>query len=230
MNLNVFLEVRDMKIIISEGSSKADFLLKIFQKRNCKLIIINSDRMICEYLTNQTDTPIFFGDPTKHYVLHEADIKNADIFISLSESDEINYVSCQLAKKAFHVKKTISSVSNPKNVEIFEKLGIDTALSSTYLVAKVIEKETLSNDIYQLLNIDNDDVTLTKIKLDENSHYINLQLKNTKLPININISCLLRDNQIIIPNGDTTLLSGDILYIITKSETLEQLNKLFRTA
>jgi trk system potassium uptake protein TrkA len=218
-----------MKIVISEGSSQADFLLKIFKNKKCRLIVINSNRNTCEYLKNHTDIPIFFGDPTKKYVLEEADIQNADLFISLSEQDEINYVSCQLAKKLFNVKKTISSVSNPKDVDIFEKLGVDSALSSTYLVAKVIEKESLSNDIYQLLNIDNDDVTLSKIKLNENSDYIDHQLREIKLPININISCLLREEEIIIPNGNTTLLNGDVLYIVSKSESLEQLNKLFRT-
>jgi trk system potassium uptake protein TrkA len=218
-----------MKIVISEGSSQADFLLRIFKNKKCKMIVINSDRNICEYLRNHTDIPIFNGDPTKNYVLEEAEIHNADIFISLSERDEINYVSCQLAKKIFNVKKTISSVSNPKDVEIFMKLGVDSALSSTYLVAKVIEKESLSNDIYKLLDIDNDDVALSKIKLQENSEYLNRQLMDIKLPININISCLLRENQIIIPQRNSMLLLGDVLYIVKKSESLGKLNKLFKT-
>jgi trk system potassium uptake protein TrkA len=218
-----------MKIVISEGSSQADFLLRIFKNKKVRLTVINSDRNTCEYLKNHTDIPIFHGDPTKRYVLQEAEIEGADIFISLSDHDEINYVSCQLAKKVFHVKKTISSVSNPKDVEIFEKLGIDSALSSTYLVAKVIEKESLSNDIYQLLNIDNDNVTLTKIRLQSDSPYVDHQLKDINLPFNINISCLLREDDIIIPNGNTTLLADDVLYIVTKSEALEKLNNLFKT-
>lgn len=229
MNSIEVLGAKRMKIVICEGKSQADFLLRIFKNKKCKLIVINSDRNTCEYLKNHADVPIFFGDPTKKYVLEEAEIHHADIFISLSEHDEINYVSCQLAKKCFQVKKTISSVSNPKDVDIFEKLGIDSALSSTYLVAKVIEKESLSNDIYQLLNIDNDDVSLTKVKLHDNNSYINKQLKDIDLPININISCLLREEEIIIPHGNTTLLNGDVLYIVTKSESLEQLNELFKS-
>lgn len=217
-----------MKIVISEGYSQADFLLRLFKSKKAKLVVINSNRNTCDYLKNHTEVPIFYGDPTKKYILEEAEIENADIFISLSEFDEVNYVSCQLAKKVFGVKKTISSVSNPKDVQIFEKLGIDSALSSTYLVAKVIEKESLSNDIYQLINIDNDNVTLSKIRLHEDNSFANKMLKDVKLPININISCLLRDDKIIIPNGNTTLLSDDVLYIVSKSESLGQLNKLFK--
>lgn len=219
-----------MKIVICEGSSQADFLLKIFKNKKCRLIVINSDRNICEYLKNHSDIPIFFGDPTKKYVLEEAEIEHADIFISLSERDEINYVACQLAKKQFHVKKTISSVSNPKDVDIFEKLGVDSALSSTYLVAKVIEKESLSNDIYQLLNIDNDDISLTKVKLRESSEFIGHQLKDINLPINLNISCIFREEGIIIPHGSTSLQVGDVLYIVSKSESLEQLNEIFKNS
>jgi trk system potassium uptake protein TrkA len=214
--------------VISEGYSQADFLLRLFKSKKAKLVVINSNRNTCDYLKNHTEVPIFYGDPTKKYILEEAEIENADIFISLSEFDEVNYVSCQLAKKVFGVKKTISSVSNPKDVQIFEKLGIDSALSSTYLVAKVIEKESLSNDIYQLINIDNDNVTLSKIRLHEDNSFANKMLKDVKLPININISCLLRDDKIIIPNGNTTLLSDDVLYIVSKSESLGQLNKLFK--
>jgi trk system potassium uptake protein TrkA len=214
--------------VISEGYSQADFLLRLFKSKKAKLVVINSNRNTCDYLKNHTEVPIFYGDPTKKYILEEAEIENADIFISLSEFDEVNYVSCQLAKKVFGVKKTISSVSNPKDVQIFEKLGIDSALSSTYLVAKVIEKESLSNDIYQLINIDNDNVTLSKIRLHKDNSFANKMLKDVKLPININISCLLRDDKIIIPNGNTTLLSDDVLYIVSKSESLGQLNKLFK--
>ncbi|MCF7926448.1 MAG: TrkA family potassium uptake protein [Candidatus Izimaplasma sp.] len=216
-----------MKIVISEGSSQADFLVRMFQNKKHQIILINSDKNICEYLKNHDNVFVYYGDPTKKYVLEEAQIKNADIFISLSESDELNYVACQLAKKNFNVSKTIATVSNPKDVNVFEQLGIDSALSSTYLVAKIIENESLSNEIYELLNIDNNNVTLSKIELNEESKFIDEQLKNLELPININISCILRNDDIIIPNGNTVLKANDVLYIVTKSETLTELNDIF---
>jgi trk system potassium uptake protein TrkA len=218
-----------MKIVLSEGNSQADFLVGLFKNKRCQLIVINSNKRTCEFINHHANVPVYYGDPTKKYVLEEANIQNADIFISLSENDEINYVSCQLAKRIFNVKKTICSVRNPKDVTIFERLGIDSALSSTYLVAKVIEKESLSNDIYQLLNIDSDDVTLTKIKLPEGHSFENKRLMDIKMPLNIIISCVLRNHEIIIPNGQTTLYENDILYVVTKSESLEGLNELFQS-
>jgi len=216
-----------MKIVLSEGKSQADFLIKLFQHKSHKLIVINNNKQVCEYLTKVNDIPIYFGDSTKKYVLEEAGVKDADIFIALSHKDEENFVACKIAKEEFQVKRTVSIVSNPKDVDIFMKLGIDSALSSTYLVSKYIEKESLSNDLFELLNIDNNLVTLTKLTLTPASKQVGVQLKDLKLALAINISAILRNDNIIIPDGNTTLKANDILYIVSRTSHLEDLHGIF---
>lgn len=216
-----------MKIVISEGKSQADFLIKLFQHKNHKLIVINNDKSVCEYLTKVNDIPIFFGDATKKYVLEEAGVKDADIFIALSHQDDVNFVACKIAKEEFLVRRTIAIVSNPKDVDIFMKLGIDSALSSTYLVSKYIEKESLSNDLFELLNIDSNLVTLTKLTLTAASKQVGVQLKDLKINLDLNISAILRNDEIIIPDGNTTLKANDILYIVSRTDHLEDLHAIF---
>lgn len=219
-----------MKIVIAEGKSQADFLIKLYQHKNHKLIVINNDKNICEYLTKVNDIPIYYGDATKRYVLEEAGAQNADIFIALSEKDEVNFVACKIAKEEFDVSRTIAIVSNPRDVDIFTKLGIDSALSSTYLVSKYIEKESLSNDLFELLNIDSNLVTLTKITLTPSSKKVGVKLKDLDITVDLNISAILRKNEIIIPDGETSLKANDTLYIVSRTDHLEDLHEVFENS
>jgi trk system potassium uptake protein TrkA len=88
-----------MKIILAGGRLEANFIINEFKKSNHQLIIINPDKEFAKYLSAHHDLPVFAGDPTKIYVLEDAQIKDADVFIALSENDTDNYIMSMSAKK-----------------------------------------------------------------------------------------------------------------------------------
>lgn len=81
------------------------------------------------------------GDGTDINLLSEAGAQHADVFIAVTGQDQDNLIACQLAKRNFHVRRTIARVNNPKNIAVFEKLGVDISVSSTSIIAEMIEKE-----------------------------------------------------------------------------------------
>jgi len=87
------------------------------------------------------------GDGTDPEVLKDAGIDNAEIVAAVTGSDEENLVICQIAKLTFNINKTIARVNNPKNMEMFRLLGIDTTVCSTAVIATLIENELNRDDI-----------------------------------------------------------------------------------
>jgi trk system potassium uptake protein TrkA len=106
-----------MKIVIANGSKQAMFIIGMFKSKDNQLIVINSSRSLANEIAHKEHISVLVGYPWRNFILEEAGVHDADVFISLSEKDTDNYASCILAKKIFNVKKCICVVNNPANVE-----------------------------------------------------------------------------------------------------------------
>lgn len=129
-----------MKIAIAGGKDEADFLIGFLLEKKHKLIVINKDKDCCKHLASVYDhISVIYGEPDRECIMEEAGIRDFDVLIALEDKDADNLEICQMAKKLFSIKKTICTVKNPKNVEIFKRLGIDQAISGVYMLAQAVE-------------------------------------------------------------------------------------------
>lgn len=218
-----------MKIVITGGKHEADYIVSKLKKEHHHLIVINQDRDFAEYISANNDIDVFPGDPTKAYVLSDAEGQNADVLLALSDSDTDNYITCITAKKLFNIKRTVAKVKNPKNVELFKRLGIDSVISSTYLLAQTILNESSVENIIKTLSIEDEKIVMLEIGVEEEFSIVNKRLMDIEFPSNINISCIFRDPHVIIPKGDTLIKADDKLIIITtpndQDEIVEYIQK-----
>lgn len=204
-----------MKIVIAGGGHAADYVIKAFKKRSNKLIVINSSKETVQYLTKSNKIPVFYGEPYKENVLSDANINDCDLFIALDENDTDNFVSCMLAKKIYNAKKCICIVSNPKNVDIFRNLGVDSVISSSYLLINSIVSESSLEKFTKSMSFEDDKIVLTEIVVKENYVISEKQIMEIKFPKTGTISCIYRKPNVIIPNGQTVILPNDKLFIVS---------------
>ncbi len=211
-----------MKIVIAGGRNEADFLISSLIKKNHKLVIINDDEEYSTFLAKKHDIPVLFGDPRKQYLLDDSNIKGFDIIISLLPNDPDNLAICQAAKRIYGVKKSVCIVSNPKNVDIFKTLGVNTVISSTYMIANIIEQASTFKNLIKILPFEEEKVVLTEIIIDENCKNINKKVKDINFPSNSIISCVIRDTDMFVPNGQTDILLNDKLLMISSPNNQDE--------
>lgn len=217
-----------MKIVIAGGRNKADFLIRSLLEKDHTLIIINDEEAYCMYLSEKYTLPVIMGNPCKRYVLEEADIQDADVLIALCPHDSDNLAICQYAKKIFHVTKTVAIVTNPKNVDIFKRLGVSTAISATYSITRTIEQASTIESLVNTLSIDYERIVMNEIMLMHGCALIQKRIKEIhQLPKNTNICAVLRGVNMIIPNGDTQLLEHDKLLILSHVDVQDEIIALF---
>ena len=101
-------------VLLIGGRSKARALSQSLSDKGCCVTIINASDEDCRMLADSGNGMVVLGDGTKPYVLEDAEAFSADIAIALTSKDEDNLVICQLCKKRFGVKRTISLLSDPK--------------------------------------------------------------------------------------------------------------------
>lgn len=219
-----------MKIVIASGNHAADYIIKKFKSSQNRLIVINDSRETAQYLTKSNKIPVFYGQPYKYFVLEEANVEDADIFIALGNVDTDNYVSCLLAKRVFNVKKVICTVNNPKNVELYRELGIDSVVSSTQLLATSVMNESSLEDLIKTMSLEDEQIVLTEVVMRPNFEIVNKRIMDINFPKNGNISCIYRKPSVIIPNGQTIILPKDKLLIVsTPQHQKEILNFIQKT-
>lgn len=206
-----------MNIAITSGKDEAEFIVRQFKNDNNKLVVINEDTEMCKRISASCGISVFNGEPTKPYSLKDANVTNCDILISLSDSDTDNYVICKMAKQMFNVKKVICIVNNPKNVELFKRLGIDSVISSTYVLYQTIKGETSLDDFVRSMEIEKSKIVMTEIEVLPDFEIEGKMLKECNFPANLNISCILRGDDALIAKGSTCLQAGDKLYMVSES-------------
>jgi len=216
-----------MYIVIAGGGKVGYYLAKTLLSYKHEVVVIEPQAELCEKLANQLYIRACNGDGTTIDKLEEVDASRADIFVATTGRDEDNLIACQLAKNNFHIKRTIARVNNPKNIEVFKKLGVDMAVSSTSMMAELIEQEIDYSGIKTLIKLRNGKITLNEIELHENSIACGKKLMDLKLPNNSLLISIIRDDDVFIPNGQTVLQKGDYIIAASSSEDQERLKEFF---
>lgn len=217
-----------MKIVIAGGDHAADYIIKNFKGKGHKLIVINENRESAEYISNANKIPVLVGDASANAILSEAHIENADIFIALGSKDCDNYVACLHAKKTFNAKKCICIVNNPKNVDIFRELGVDSVISSTHLLASSIVSESSLENITKTMSLEDDKIVLTEAIIRSSYWISHKKISEINFPKYANISCIYRRPNVIIPNGSTEILPKDKLLIVCSPVHQKEITKFIQ--
>ena len=215
-----------MKIILIGGSKLAYFLAKQFASKNYYTTIINADLEEAKTLSRTLKATVIHGQGSDPATLGEAGALQADVVLSLTTHDEDNLIACQIAQKEYGVPRTIALVNDPENQQIFEKLGITIAFSATQIIASLIEQQTASSDIQNLLPIAEGKVNVTEIALEQDNPVVGKTIDEVQLPNGTLIACILRQGEVIVPSGENSLQALDRLVVIGQPESYGQLMRL----
>ncbi len=211
-----------MKIIIVGGGQVGTFLAERLAEKNYVTLIEKNPRRV-ELLAGNPRILIIQGDGCQMSTLVEAGIKSADVVAAVTGQDEDNLIVCQLAKDVFRVRRTVARVNDPRHEKIFFQLGVDTAVDSTAIIAKIIEEEVSLEDVISLCAFKKGKISLLRVDLPEGSPVLNQMVKDINLPEDTVLVAVLREDDFLIPRGELVLRAGDEVVALTKVENEKEL-------
>lgn len=206
-----------MRIMVIGGRNVGYYLVKTLSAEKHFIMLVETDLARCERIAAEFDSSrveVTHGDGTDVEVLRDAGIHRADAFIAVSGQDQNNFVACQLAKNYFGAKLTISRVNNPKNIRVFEELGVDSVISSTARIAGIINQELDWNDVNKLLQDKTGGVRIREATVEVNSAFEGKMLSQLGLPKGMIIVSVIRGDEAFIPNGETRIEANDSAIIM----------------
>ncbi len=216
-----------MNIIITGSGNELHFLIKSFLSKGHNVTVIDKNPELCKSFARlHPEIDVVLGNPSNPDVLKDAGILYTNMVIALTCNDPDNLIICQIAKKIFGIEKTFAIVNDPKNIDIFTQLGLDTVISTTHIISSIIEQKISVEEIINLIPINNGQLSIFEIKIPETSPVIEKTLAEIDLPSDAIIGCILRDSITIIPRGNTVIKIGDKLVCLSLPSVQ---SKLFST-
>jgi trk system potassium uptake protein TrkA len=202
-----------MFILIVGGGKVGTYLARALLKQNHEVVVIEKDARKAQMMTNLVETDLaVVGDGCDPNVLLQAGIQRADVVVADTGDDEDNLVVTIITKKHSQAR-CIARVNNPKNKLIFESLDQDrpvTVISSTELILGIIEDRVNALALEPLAKLGNGLLELVQLHVGEHSPARGKRLAELTLPRDsIIVAVERRGSEVIVPNGETMLQSGD---------------------
>ncbi|MDO4458756.1 MAG: Trk system potassium transporter TrkA [Clostridia bacterium] len=213
-----------MKIIILGCGKVGTALAGRLSEENHSITVIDNRSEKVDYCTEKFDVMGIVGNGSSISVLNEAGLNEADVFISVTGTDEVNLLCCMFAKKAGKCR-AIARVRNPEYFKemdfIQEQLGITTTINPEMATAREIYQLLMFPGALKIDSFAEGKARIIKFQLDEAPILRGTCLRDIALRLkeNILICCVQRGQSVIIPDGDFVLHRNDIISFISTPES-----------
>lgn len=213
------------KKIMLLGGGRIGYYIASTAELRADVKIIEKDEERCEFLSrNLKKSLVLHGDGADKKLLIEENIGDMDVFITVSNNDELNIMSSILAKK-LGVQKTIAIVNKTDYIPLAHSLGLQAVLSPRLITASTILRYVRRGDILSLTAIADDKAEIIEARIGNTSQLIGKTLKEAQPKASI-IGAIIRDEEVIIPSGSDKIMKDDKLIIFTLRESIKEVEKI----
>lgn len=209
------------------GYSIAEFL----SQEQYDVVMVDHEEGQLEAVKNTLDVLTIHANGASPITMNDPDIRDSDILIAVTGSDEVNMVACILAKK-HGVTHTVARIRDMQFMSeakdyLKENFDIDLMLNPELITAHEINRILMMPAALDVEDFAHGKVRLFETKVRRRSKLVGIPFKDMKLPKGVLAGLIFRDHHMIIPHGDDSLMVHDNAYFIGMPEEIEKFSKNF---
>ena len=206
-----------MKIVLVGGGKVGFALCRSLVAENHDVVLIEQDEAVLNHIVSRYDIIGLLGNGADFAILEQAGVQECDIFIALTEHDEVNMISAVLAKK-MGAKETIVRVRNPEysNAYFKEKniLGFSLIVNPELLAARAISNIIDFPNALSVERFAGGRVSLMEFVVKDSSGLCQMPISDFRKKFgNVIVCAMERDHQLMIPSGDVTIQDKDRIFV-----------------
>ena len=221
-----------MRIIIAGAGEVGTHLAKMLSNENHEILLIDSEEERLRPIDSSLDVLTYHGSATSVLLLQNAMKKKTDLFIAVTHSENTNITSAILAKR-LGAQKTIARIDNLEylehaNEEFFKSLGIDSLIYPELIAAREVLGLLHETGTTEFMEFSGGKLAMYVQKLDEKAPIINKSLEEVALKSKADkyrAVAIKRGDRTIIPRGDEQFQLGDLVFVISTHEGINEMMK-----
>lgn len=221
-----------MNIIIAGDGEVGFYLAKSLTDLNHNITVVDPNSELLKRLETESDLLTIVGSSTSPQVLGEAGVGDCDLFLAVLHDESVNLMSCVLAK-TLRARKTVARISNaellaPKHREMFRDLGVDEMVCPERIAAKEITNLLNNSLATDFFDFSGGLLTMYLVRLEGDSPVVGhsvQELSQMYRGLEVRIVSVLRNGMTLIPHADTVLQGGDMVYLISRPNEVENIKR-----
>lgn len=220
-----------MKIVLVGGGKVGFALCRSLVAENHDVVLIEQDEAVLNHIVSRYDIIGLLGNGADFAILEQASVQECDIFIALTEHDEVNMISAVLAKK-MGAKETIVRVRNPEysNAYFKEKniLGFSLIVNPELLAARAIGNIIDFPSALSVERFAGGRVSLMEFVVKDASGLCQMPISEFRKKFDVIVCALERNHELIIPSGEMTLQDKDRIFVTGNRVDMMRLHNHFK--
>ncbi len=215
-----------MYVIIVGCGRVGSELAKLLSNEGHNVVVIDKNPVSFDRLGRTFNGLTMVGNGFDLKLLKQAGIEKADAFCSVTNGDNTNLISAQVAKKIFKVPKVLTRVYDPQRAHIYTALGLDI-ISGTILFAAMLRDKIIESRFSSYL-IETKELGVIEIEVKNN--LLGKTIQEINIPGEFMVVAIRRLQGVIIPEPQTVLKAKDVLMAVVKVASLDNVREKFGLA
>jgi trk system potassium uptake protein TrkA len=223
-----------LKIIIVGAGQVGFHIASRLAYENKDVVVIDTNPEAISQVAEKIDVDVIVGSGSSPVILAEAGIKEAEILLAVTDSDETNLVACLMADTISPTTKKLARIRKRDYDEyhqIFQDAPphIDAVINPEIEVVKTIERFMSVPGAVDVGEFADGRLKLIGIFMDKDARLAGIRLSglSDQIGTRILVAAVVREGVTIIPRGDDRLYPGDLIYFISEESGLENILKAF---
>ncbi len=216
------------KVVIMGGSATGRAVAHMLEGSGIDTCLVERSASRAEQLALELhDAVVFHGDGTQSEFLRAENLDNADAFLAVTKTDELNLMAGLLAKK-LGVPMVIVVAHKADYATIYEELGIDTTISPRLLAANAILGYVRKGPVVSVSVLANGAGEILELKAIRGAPITGKPLKDVGFPRGARVGAVATDTDVTVPGGDYVVPENARVIVFVTPDKREAVEKLFR--
>ena len=222
-------------VFLVGGGRVSIYLASLLEKMHIKVKLVERSEERCRLISEKLPKAmVICGDGTDQELLDSENLTSSDAFVALTDRDEDNLIISLYALQQ-GLSKVITKSNRQNYAGIARAVGLDSIISPKLITAAHIlhvvrgMSSSQGSVMQALYRIANDQAEATEFTVSKSTRNLGVPLKDLKLKQGVLVAVIMRDDQVIIPEGSTFIQERDSIIIISKNHTILDVNDIYDT-
>ncbi len=217
------------RLIVLGGGNIGLFLAKQFEKEHhgVGIKIIESNSARAEVVADElSHTVVLQGDALDSDILKEANVQATETIVAVTNDDQVNVLASLLAKR-HGCQRAVALINSASYGPLVISLGVDVVINPRAITVSTILQHIRRGRIRQVSSVLDGAAEIIEGEVLETSTLVGTPLNEIRLPAGIKVGAIVRDDEVLIPRGDTAVTAGDRVVVFAAAGMVKKVEQMF---
>lgn len=214
------------RVLIVGGGLIGKRLADLLESKNIHTKIVERDPGRCRYLAERMNRAVVLcGDGSDQGLLLEENIKDMDFVVSLTDDEETNILVSLLARSV-GAGNTITKISRFSYMPLMASIGVEQVVSPRLSAINSILQHIRKGKVLSAMSVHGEQAEVIEAVALQTSELVDSPLRKVSFPKGALLICIIRDDEVIIPSGESVIKPDDRVIIFATRGAVPRIEKM----